>query len=75
MERPVLDIEAALKNDPSGEYKRTLIGELLGQANGIKSELNKGVGPDDYKRLQALLQATETASEVVEKVWQQIHIH
>lgn len=75
MERPELDIEAALKQDLSGTYKAQLLAELSAEANKIRGELNRGVGPEDYKRLESLLGATETAATVVEKVWNQIHVH
>ena len=75
MERENFDIELALKEDVSGEYKKLLIAELTEEAQNIKQHLNKGVSKQEYEQLEPLLKATEAASQVVEKVWQQVHLH
>ena len=70
-----LDIEVALKEDKTGEYKKVLLGEILEEATSIKNQLNKGVSQEEYRQLDALLKATEAAGEVVEQVWQQAHLN
>lgn len=74
-QRQDLDVEAALREDKSGEYRKLLMTELMREATTIRNELNRGVSAGEYKQLDALLKATESASEVVDKVWQQIHAH
>lgn len=61
-----LDIEVALQNDPSGAYQRQLIGEFRNNAQLIRQELNRGVSPAEYQRLDRLLQALDAACSAVE---------
>lgn len=75
MNREHFDIEVALKEDASGEYKKLLIAELADEVLNIKQHLNRGVNKQEYEQLEPLLKAAEAASEVVEKVWQQVHVH
>ena len=70
-----LDIEVALKEDKTGEYKKVLLGEILEEATSIKNQPNKVVSQEEYRQLDALLKATEAAGEVVEQVWQQAHLN
>lgn len=63
----MLDIEVNLKNDTTGEYKRELIQKFTDTEIDVRSEINKGVSPDDYTRLGKLLEALELGIKVIEK--------
>ncbi|NJN46840.1 MAG: EscE/YscE/SsaE family type III secretion system needle protein co-chaperone [Candidatus Competibacteraceae bacterium] len=61
-----LDIELALQNDASGAYQRQLVDEFRSNAQLIRRELNRGVSPTEYQRLDQLLKALDAASNAVE---------
>lgn len=63
----MLDIEVDLKNDTTGEYKKELIQKFTNTEMEVRSEINKGVSPDDYNRLSKLLEALELGVKVIEK--------
>ena len=63
----MLDIESNLKNDATGTYKKQLIGKFTAFEMEVRSELNKGLAPDEYNNLSKLLQAVEASVSVVEK--------
>lgn len=63
----MLDIEVNLKNDATGEYKKELISKFSATEMDVRSEINKGVSPDDYTRLSKLLEALEIGAKVIEK--------
>lgn len=61
-----LDIELALQNDASGAYQRQLVDECHSHAQLIRRELQQGVSPAEYQRLEQMLKALDAASNVVE---------
>ncbi len=63
----MLDIESNLKDDSTGEYKKELLGKFSSFEVDIRSELNKGLAPDEYENLNKLLQAVEASVSVVEQ--------
>lgn len=67
----VLQVEQNLKNDVSGIYKNELLDKFSQVASEVRVELNQGVEPDEYERLNRFLKALEASSEVVEQVWSQ----
>lgn len=67
----VLQVEQNLKNDVSGIYKNELLEKFSQVASEVRVELNQGVEPDEYERLNRFLKALEASSEVVEQVWSQ----
>jgi type III secretion system YseE family protein len=69
----MLQIEKNLRNDVSGLYKNELIDKFNQAASQVRFELNQGVSPDEYERLNNFLQALEASSEVVEQFWSQTH--
>lgn len=69
----MLQIEQNLKNDASGIYKAELLERLSQEASTVRFELNQGVDPVEYEKLNRLLQALEASAEVVEQVWFQSH--
>lgn len=66
-----LQIEESLKNDVSGIYKNELLEKFNQAASQVRFELNQGVDPVEYNKLNKLLQAIEASCEVVEQVWGQ----
>lgn len=72
MSRAPLEIETALAADRDGRYKEALIEELLGQAAALRCQLQQGLPPGEYQRLDALRVAAETAAEVVETAWRRL---
>ncbi|MEN9433089.1 MAG: hypothetical protein RLZZ422_678 [Pseudomonadota bacterium] len=66
-----LQIEENLKKDVSGIYKNELLEKFNQAASQVRFELNQGVDPVEYDKLNKLLQAIDASSEVVEQVWGQ----
>lgn len=67
----VLQLEQNLKNDVSGIYKNEVLEKFSQAASEVRFELNQGVEPDQYDKLNRLLKALEASTEVVEQVWTQ----
>lgn len=63
----MLDIENNLKDDTTGNYKRELLGKFTGLSAEIRTEMNKGLSPDEYETLNRLLQAVEASISIVDK--------
>lgn len=63
----MLDIEKNLKEDTSGEYKNELLSKFRTFEMEVRSELNKGIEPHEYEKLNKLLQAVEASTSVVEQ--------
>jgi len=63
----MLDIESNLKDDSTGTYKNELLGTFNTFEMEVRSELNKGLAPDEYENLNRLLQAVEASISVIEK--------
>lgn len=69
----MLQIEQNLKNDVSGMYKNELLDKFNQAASQVRSELNQGVSPDEYEKLNSFLLALEASCEVVDQFWVQTH--
>lgn len=67
----MLQIEQNLKNDESGMYKNELLDKFNQAASQIRVELNQGVSPGEYDKLNTFLLALEAGCEVVEQFWSQ----
>ena len=63
----MLDIEQDLKNDTTGEYKRSIITKLKDTSVEVRNELGQGLVPDEYKKLSNLLLALESSIKIVEQ--------
>ena len=63
----MLDIENNLKDDATGNYKRELLSKFGGLSTEIRTEMNKGLLPDEYEVLNRLLQAVEASISIVDK--------
>lgn len=69
----MLFIEQNLQDDTSGIYKTDLLDKFNQAASEVRSELNQGVAPAEYERLNKFLMALEASCEVVEQFWEQAH--
>ncbi|MDD5394818.1 MAG: EscE/YscE/SsaE family type III secretion system needle protein co-chaperone [Thiothrix sp.] len=69
----MLQIERNLRNDVSGIYKNELLDKFNQAASQVRFELNQGVSPDEYDKLNSFLQAVEASCEVVEQFWANTH--
>lgn len=69
----MLPIEDNLRSDVYGIYKNDLLDQFNQAASQVRMELNQGVTPDEYNKLNSFLQALEACSEVVEAFWEQAH--
>ncbi|MGF1547436.1 MAG: EscE/YscE/SsaE family type III secretion system needle protein co-chaperone [Thiotrichales bacterium] len=64
-----LNLEVQLKDDRQGVLRDTILGELQEESRKVRSLINAGVSPDDYKKLSSVLIAYEKAQYVVEQMW------
>ena len=69
----MLTVEQNLKNDVSGMYKNELLDKFNQAASEVRLELNQGVSPDEYDKLNRFLQALDASCDVVEQIWAQSH--
>lgn len=69
----MLQIEQNLRNDVSGMLKNELLDQFNQAASQVRFELNQGVSPDEYNRLNGFLHALEASCEVVDQFWKQTH--
>ena len=67
----VLQLEQNLKNDVAGIYKNEILEKFTQASSEVRVELNQGVEPDQYDKLNRLLKALEASTEIVEQVWAQ----
>ena len=63
----MLDIEQKLKNDTTGAYKKDVLNKLSQTTMEVRTELNKGLSPDEYTRLNYMLHALETSMKIVDQ--------
>lgn len=64
-------VEQKLKDDVSGIYKNELLEKFNQASSQVRVELNQGVDPEEYNKLNKLLQAIDASTEVIEQVWSQ----
>lgn len=67
----VLQLEQNLKNDVAGIYKNEILEKFSQASSEVRIELNQGVEPEQYEKLNRLLKALEASTEIVEQVWTQ----
>ncbi|CAA6815684.1 MAG: Unknown protein [uncultured Thiotrichaceae bacterium] len=63
----MLEIEEKLKNDPAGSYKKEILEQFNSFSMEVRKEINKGLAPEEFKRMSGLLQAVEAGVKVVEQ--------
>jgi hypothetical protein len=69
----MLQIEQNLRNDLSGIYKNEVLDKFNQAASQVRFELNQGVSPSEYEKLNKFLRGLEAGCEVVEQFWAQVH--
>lgn len=62
----LLDIETALKDDTDGRHRAALLKQLENGRNIVRRQLDRGVSPDEYRRLTRVLEACDAAATVLE---------
>lgn len=63
----MLDIERDLQEDTTGEYKKSVLLKLRNTSAEARTELGQGLVPDEYDKLNKLLQALEASIKIVEQ--------
>ena len=66
-------IQQRLMDDDRGMEKDALLQTLGDAAHGIKRQLDAGVTPSEFARLDQVRRGLEAAAEVVMQVWRQYH--
>jgi type III secretion system YseE family protein len=68
----LLDIEDRLSDDAGGWERDRLLAELRRARADAKRQLDKGVSPEAYRNLNALLEACDAANEIVPQLWRRL---
>ena len=63
----MLDIERDLREDTTGEYRRSVIVKLKEASTEVRHELSQGLVPEEYQKLSKLLLALDTSVRIVEQ--------
>ena len=63
----MLDIEKDPQNDPTGEYKNSVLVKLRNTSAKVRNKLGQGLVPDEYEKLSKLLQALDASIKIVEQ--------
>ncbi|PPQ15249.1 EscE/YscE/SsaE family type III secretion system needle protein co-chaperone [Bradyrhizobium sp. AC87j1] len=69
----VLELEKQLQNDVDGSSKAVIIGDLQNWRQALKRDIDSGVTTRQFEALQALLDAIDCATEVVDATWIRHH--
>lgn len=69
----LFDIQAKLAADADGSARRALEAELTTLQQSLKRKLDAGAPPDEFRKLNALMDATAAAAEVVANTWNLYH--
>lgn len=70
---PLFPIQQQLMDDDRGMAKDALLQKLASAANSVKRQLDAGVTPSEFARLDKVRRGLEAATEVVAQVWGQYH--
>lgn len=66
-------MEERLVEDNQGVYRDETIKLLEKEASLLKSRLDKGLPPEEFKEVTAKYQAVVTAGKVIEQAWKSLH--
>lgn len=69
----VLELEKQLLNDVDGSNRAAINRDLKDWRQSIKGEIDSGVTPGQFEALQALLDAIDCATDVVDATWIRHH--
>ncbi|MEM7475305.1 MAG: EscE/YscE/SsaE family type III secretion system needle protein co-chaperone [Planctomycetota bacterium] len=65
----MLDIEQKLEKDDEGSVRDEICEELNQVAFECKQEIDRGQTPEEFARLESIMQGFSSAVEVVERTW------
>lgn len=66
-------LEEDLKADNDGKLKTQIQSQLLEQLTEIDKQLNSGLPPDEYAKLDTVKKGLQSAVLVLDKIWKQLH--
>ncbi|WP_076862070.1 EscE/YscE/SsaE family type III secretion system needle protein co-chaperone [Bradyrhizobium mercantei] len=69
----VLELEKQLLNDVDGSSRAVINEDLQNWRQSLKRHIDSGVTTRQFEALQALLEAIDCATEVVDATWVQQH--
>lgn len=69
----MLELEKQLLNDVDGSCRATIIEDLQNWRRSLKRDIDSGVTMQQFEALQALLEAIDCATEVVDATWMGHH--
>ena len=70
----LFDVQDRLAADGDGSERRSLENQLATLHQALKQKLDAGVPPDEFRKLNALMDATTAATEVVANTWNMYHM-
>ncbi|OBQ45945.1 EscE/YscE/SsaE family type III secretion system needle protein co-chaperone [Halodesulfovibrio spirochaetisodalis] len=62
-----------LLSDPSGHGLKVVTDKIASIRFEVKREMDKGLAPDEFEGAQRLLQALESADEIANGYWNNMH--
>lgn len=69
----MLELEKQLLNDVDGSGRAIINGDLQNWRQALKRDIDRGVTTRQFEALQALLEAIDCATEVVDATWMRHH--
>ena len=69
----MLDMEAKLKKDQGGRFRKEVIDRLSEYSARLKKSMDSGLSPAEFQATSRLKDAVDAASMVIDKVWKNIH--
>lgn len=66
-------LEEALKADNKGQLRAQIQSQLLEQIAEIDKQLNSGVAPDEFAKLDTVKKGLQSAVIVLDKIWKYLH--
>jgi hypothetical protein len=70
----LFDVQDRLASDIDGSERRSLENELGTLQQTLKREIDAGVPPDEFRKLNALMDAAAAATEVIANTWNMYHM-
>lgn len=70
---PWFSTQRKLMEDEQGRERDALLQKLADSTKGIKRQMDAGVTPSQFARLDKIRQGLEAATEVVINLWQRYH--
>jgi hypothetical protein len=70
---PWFPTQQTLMEDERGVERDALLQKLTDSARSVKRQMDAGVTPSEFTRLDLVRQGLEAATEVVAEVWRRYH--